>query len=35
MRERAAMVGGTLSTGRARTGGFLVEATLPMPEPAA
>jgi hypothetical protein len=28
-------VGGTLSTGRARTGGFLVEATLPMPEPAA
>jgi signal transduction histidine kinase len=34
MRERAAMVGGTLSTGRARTGGFLVEATLPMPEPA-
>jgi hypothetical protein len=27
-------VGGTLSTGRARTGGFLVEATLPMPEPA-
>jgi signal transduction histidine kinase len=35
MRERAAMVGGTLSTGRARTGGFLVEATLPMPGPAA
>jgi signal transduction histidine kinase len=35
MRERAAMVGGTLSTGRARTGGFLVEATLPMAEPAA
>jgi signal transduction histidine kinase len=35
MRERAAMVGGTLSTGRARPGGFLVEATLPMPGPAA
>src|SRR5215207_2322578 len=35
MRERAAMVGGTLSTGRARTGGFLVQATLPMAEPAA
>jgi signal transduction histidine kinase len=35
MRERAAMVGGTLSTGRARTGGFLVEATLPIAEPAA
>jgi signal transduction histidine kinase len=29
MRERAAAVGGTLRTGRAGTGGFLVEATLP------
>ncbi len=29
MRERAAAVGGQLRTGRAGTGGFLVEATLP------
>ncbi|MGW6455695.1 sensor histidine kinase [Streptomyces sp. NPDC055078] len=29
MRERAAMVGGTLCTGPARGGGFLVEASLP------
>ncbi|WP_411055534.1 hypothetical protein [Streptomyces sp. E11-3] len=31
MRERAAMVGGTLRTGPARGGGFLVEARLPCP----
>lgn len=30
MRERAAMVGGTLRTGRAPAGGFLVEAALPI-----
>jgi signal transduction histidine kinase len=29
MRERAAAVGGTLRTGSAAVGGFLVEATLP------
>ena len=29
MRERAAAVGGELSTGEAAGGGFLVEATLP------
>lgn len=31
MRERAAMVGGTLSVGRSPGGGFLVEAVLPIP----
>jgi len=31
MRERAAMVGGTLTVGRAPGGGFLVEAILPIP----
>jgi signal transduction histidine kinase len=30
MRERAAAVGGTLRTGPAAVGGFLVEATLPV-----
>jgi signal transduction histidine kinase len=30
MRERAAMLGGRLLTGPAPTGGFLVEAVLPM-----
>jgi signal transduction histidine kinase len=30
MHERAAMVGGTLRTGAAPVGGFVVEATLPM-----
>jgi signal transduction histidine kinase len=30
MRERAAMVGGTLRTGRGSTGGFFVEAELPL-----
>src|SRR5262249_12956406 len=30
MRERAAMVGGTLTAGRARRGGFEVRATLPL-----
>lgn len=33
MRERAAMVGGDLSTGPAAGGGFVVEARLPIPEP--
>jgi signal transduction histidine kinase len=32
MRERAAMVGGTLRTGPAEGGGFLVEAELPTGE---
>jgi signal transduction histidine kinase len=32
MRERAAMVGGTLALGRSPGGGFLVEANLPIPE---
>jgi signal transduction histidine kinase len=31
MRERAAMVGGTLAVGRSAGGGFLVEAVLPIP----
>jgi signal transduction histidine kinase len=31
MRERAAMVGGTLTVGRSPGGGFLVEAVLPIP----
>jgi len=31
MRERAAMLGGTLTTGRADRGGFVVEADLPVP----
>ncbi|HEY7484992.1 MAG TPA: sensor histidine kinase [Streptosporangiaceae bacterium] len=31
MRERAAMVGGALSTGPGTAGGFVVEATLPTP----
>jgi signal transduction histidine kinase len=30
MQERAAMVGGELRTGKAATGGFLVEASLPL-----
>jgi signal transduction histidine kinase len=30
MHERAAMLGGTLRTGPAPIGGFLVEATLPI-----
>jgi signal transduction histidine kinase len=30
MRERAAAAGGTLSTGRASGGGFLIEASLPV-----
>ena len=30
MRERAAMVGGTLTVGRSPGGGFLVEAVLPI-----
>jgi signal transduction histidine kinase len=30
MRERAATVGGTLRTGAAHGGGFLVEARLPV-----
>ena len=30
MQERAAMVGGTLRTGKAPDGGFLVEADLPL-----
>jgi signal transduction histidine kinase len=30
MRERVAMVGGSLSTGAANGGGFLVEAELPV-----
>jgi signal transduction histidine kinase len=34
MRERAAMAGGTLRTGRSRAGGFVVEAVLPVPKPA-
>jgi signal transduction histidine kinase len=33
MRERAAMVGGTLTTGRDERGGFVVEADLPVPVP--
>jgi signal transduction histidine kinase len=33
MRERAAAVGGTLHTGTATVGGFLVEATLPVEAP--
>jgi signal transduction histidine kinase len=32
MRERAAMAGGTLRTGEAAVGGFLVEASLPLKE---
>ena len=32
MRERAIMVGGTLSAGPAEGGGFAVEALLPIPE---
>ena len=35
MRERAIMVGGTLSAGPAEGGGFAVEAELPIPVPAA
>ena len=35
MHERAALVGGTLTAGPADAGGFLVEATLPVSEPAA
>ncbi len=31
MRERAAMVGGTLTDGRSPGGGFVVEAVLPIP----
>jgi len=34
MRERAALAGGTLTAGPAEAGGFLVEATLPVSEPA-
>jgi signal transduction histidine kinase len=34
MSERAAAVGGTLTTGRASGGGFLVRATLPAKEEA-
>jgi signal transduction histidine kinase len=34
MRERAIMVGGTLTIGPADGGGFVVEAELPIPEPA-
>ncbi|HEX2497492.1 MAG TPA: sensor histidine kinase [Actinomycetes bacterium] len=34
MRERAALAGGTLAAGPAESGGFLVEATLPVSEPA-
>jgi signal transduction histidine kinase len=34
MRERAIMVGGTLSAGPAEGGGFAVEAFLPIPEAA-
>jgi len=34
MRERAAMVGGTLRTGPANGGGFVVEADLPLGAPA-
>jgi signal transduction histidine kinase len=34
MRERAAMAGGTLTAGPAESGGFLVEATLPVSESA-
>ncbi|GIG87148.1 hypothetical protein Pen02_20840 [Plantactinospora endophytica] len=33
MRERAAMVGGTLTVGPAPVSGFLVRATLPFPDP--
>ena len=33
MQERAAMVGGTLRTGKAPDGGFLVEAELPLARP--
>jgi signal transduction histidine kinase len=32
MRERSAMVGGTLRTGPAEGGGFLIEAELPTGE---
>jgi signal transduction histidine kinase len=32
MRERAIMVGGTLTIGPAEAGGFLLEAELPVPE---
>ena len=35
MRERAAMVGGTLEVGAAEEGGFVVRADLPIREPAA
>ncbi|HKA68077.1 MAG TPA: sensor histidine kinase [Actinomycetes bacterium] len=35
MRERAAIAGGSLTAGPAETGGFLVEATLPVSESAA
>jgi signal transduction histidine kinase len=35
MRERAIMVGGTLSAGPADGGGFAVEAELPIPVPTA
>jgi signal transduction histidine kinase len=35
MRERAIMVGGTLTAGAAESGGFVVEAELPIPVPAA
>ena len=35
MRERAAMVGGTLEAGPAEDGGFSVRAELPVPEPPA
>jgi signal transduction histidine kinase len=30
MRERVALAGGTLRTGHSRTGGFVVEAVLPV-----